>query len=187
MTDFSALSLRALLPAPLRNDEEIAIVADIISADIQKINDIVKLINLKATLSQQTDAVLDELGYEKHIEGYSAALSRSVRESLIHRAIQLHRYKGTPASMQSALDSLGYGMTIKEWFEYDGEPYHFKIELDLFGQEISDAEYALIDVFIEQYKNVRSKLDGITINFALDAVFYEAITFQTTEITTLSP
>ncbi|MGE4268255.1 MAG: phage tail protein I [Deferribacterales bacterium] len=187
MTDFSALSLRALLPAPLRSDEEIAIVADIISADLQKINNTVKLINLKATLAQQTDAVLDELGYEKHIEGYSSTLSRAVRESLIHRAIQLHRYKGTPASMQSALDSLGYGITIAEWFDYDGEPYHFKIELDLYGQEISDAEYALIDTFIDQYKNVRSKLDGITVNFALDGLFYEAVSLQTSEIITLKP
>jgi len=187
MTNLSELNLLSLLPAPLRDDPVIAIIADIISEDLRKIYERAKLINIIATLSEQTDDVLAQLAYDRHIEGYSHVLPRSVRESLVRKAIQLHRYKGTPAAMQSALDSLGYGMTIKEWFEYDGEPYHFKIELDLFGQEITEAEYALIDTFIRQYKNVRSKLDGITINYALDGAFYEAVTMQTSEIITLRP
>lgn len=187
MIDFASLDLRKLLPQPLQSDTDIAIVADILSGDLRNINAKIKIINLKATLSQQSDAVLDAIAFEKHIEGYSSTLPRITREALIRRAIQLHVYKGTPTSLQQALDSLGYDIKIIEWFQYGGEPYHFKIDLDLFGQEYPAEMSASLESFIEQYKNVRSKVELVSISFALSGGLHEAITMQSSENITLRP
>ena len=53
---------------------------------------------------------------------------------------------------------------MEEWFEYGGEPYYFKISVDINNKPYYETtEQSLIDL-ITANKNVRSKLENLIIN-----------------------
>ena len=117
------------------------------------------------------------MGYK----GWSLTTSDSEKRSLIKKAIELHRYKGTPWAIKEALKSVGYaGATIQEHvginydgqYDYDGEVSYgtsnwakFAVQLDLGDNKgISSDQITTIVALINEYKNVRSHL--ITVSFA---------------------
>lgn len=164
--------------------------ADFIRAFDEMIADRMKSIDVDKVLIYVVDTVdedalpvlaeqFDVLGYK----GYFLADTDTKKRELIKKAIELHRYKGTPWSIKEALRTIGYGgATIQErltnTIKYDGQhkyngaylygPRHwatFRVVIDLgnsaglTAQSQSDA-VALINV----YKNVRSQL--IEVSFA---------------------
>jgi len=48
-------------------------------------------------------------------------------------------------------------------FSYGGEPYHFKVEIDLKDDSTDETRYKKLDTLIEQYKNVRSVFKGFNL------------------------
>lgn len=113
---------------------------------------------------EQPDSVLLHLLWENHLlkksEGLALANSKKERADLIRASIQLHRYKGTPYAIERALKAVKIKGKTEEWFEYDGEPYHFWVELSL-NQKLNDLK--LIREMIMEYKNVRSWFEGFVI------------------------
>ena len=78
-----------------------------------------------------------------------------VRESLL-----VHRQKGTLGALRRTLESFLFArIRITEWFEYNGEPYTFRVYAVYreAGMSLSDAE--LIYAAIMQAKNLRSHLE----------------------------
>ena len=71
-------------------------------------------------------------------EGWNLAQSETEKRNLIKSAIEAHRYKGTKFSLKKVLESLNLNGKIEEWFEYGGEPYFFKITIDLITRGIDE-------------------------------------------------
>ncbi len=89
--------------------------------------------------------------------------SLSEKRNLIKNAILIHRYKGTKAALKRVLNVLNVTGEIKEWFEYEGRPMYFKVLLEVFDRPLTlETELKLIKL-INEFKNVRSKLEIIEI------------------------
>lgn len=107
-------------------------------------------------------ALLDMLAWQFHIEGWELAETEEEKRTLIKKTIELHRYKGTIWAVKHALSAVGYPTTVREWFEYNGDPFRFKVECDISKESIIDETMIeLILRLINQYKNVRSWLDDL--------------------------
>lgn len=129
------------------------------------------------------DDALHLLGWQFHVmgaEGWDLAGTPEERRALIKRAIELHRYTGTPWAIREAVKSLGYAdAEIIEGLPvtlYDGERNHsgaesygggvrwamFRVLLDLGEDKGVDATRIrqLVDL-IEIWKNARSHLVDI--------------------------
>lgn len=103
--------------------------------------------------------VLDLLAWQFHMEGWELAETEEEKRALIKKAIALHRYKGTPWAVINALKACGYESYMKEWFEYDGQPYLFKVYV---RRPIQDNQtYQKLINAVYEYKNARSWLDSI--------------------------
>jgi len=109
----------------------------------------------------ENEELLDLLGWQFHIEGWELAKTIEDKRRLIKSAIELHRYKGTPYAIKKVLEALGLSGDIKEWFEYGGEPYKFKVYISSIPSE--ELWERLIHL-INEYKNERSWLDAIGIH-----------------------
>ncbi len=107
----------------------------------------------------EDERVLDLLAWQFHIEGYEQAQTIQDKRNLIKNAIELHRYKGTPYAIKKVFQALGLDATLQEWFDYDGDPYKFKVLVKSVIQD-EDTYRRLIEL-INEYKNVRSWLDAI--------------------------
>jgi P2-related tail formation protein len=122
-------------------------------------------------------AQFDVLGYK----GYGLAQTEQQKRDVIKRAIELHRYKGTPWSIKEALKAIGYYNAIIDErlvnpIYYDGIYNHngsqfygpghwadFRIKIDLGNDQGVTSQTASDAVkLILEYKNVRSRLRDVT-------------------------
>jgi len=117
----------------------------------------------------EDEKLLDLLGWQFHIEGWELAKTIEDKKRLIKNAIELHRYKGTRCAIKKVLEALGLSGDIKEWFEYGGEPYKFKVYISSIPSE--ELWERLIHL-INEYKNERSWLDAIGIHSESRATIY---------------
>jgi phage tail P2-like protein len=115
-----------------------------------------------------TDA-LPHLAEQYHItgnEGWLQAETEIEKRNLIKKAIEIHRYRGTKHSLLKVLETFDVDGEIKEWFEYDGDPFHFKVRLNVFSRPINETTENKLISLINDYKNVRSHLEGIEVVLA---------------------
>ena len=103
---------------------------------------------------------LDELAWETNfLYDYSADVETKRR--LLQNVFDIYRRLGTKAAVENALQAIFPGSDLQEWFEYDGEPYHFRMEIEIpvGGLPPDQQERALRSILF--YKNARSVLEGI--------------------------
>ncbi|PSM51364.1 phage tail protein I [Campylobacter blaseri] len=116
-----------------------------------------------------------------------AGLNEKNARELIFNAFEIHYYSGTIYSLSKALKSFFGDSKVIEWFDYKGKPYHFKVELDISKHGLLKEDYEKIDGLIEEYKNVRSVLGGITLISKNKGVEFNALATLSGEITTIYP
>lgn len=103
---------------------------------------------------------LNELAWEYDLQLYPIATQT---RKLIKNANRDSKMYGTKQAIKDAIvycvgtwHGPGEGTTVIEWFDYDGEPYHFKVEV------IGDASIAAkAEAAIARMKNVRSYCDSV--------------------------
>lgn len=120
------------------------------------------------------ESALVHLADQFHImgnEGWLQAKTEVERREIIKKAIELHRYKGTKYALIKVLNSLNINGNIEEWFEYDGDPYHFKIDIFLQNYTYNEKVFESLKKMIDEYKNVRSVLEEISIESQFDTPF----------------
>ena len=111
-------------------------------------------------LSELNDMELDFLMWEYHVDYIGSDITRETKIKLIKRSIFSHFNKGTVGGIKEICEILFNGnVEITEWFKYGGNPGYFKVNTD---GNLSDYEgYKKIIEVVEQYKNIRSWLEGI--------------------------
>ncbi len=120
----------------------------------------------------EDEKLLDLLAWQFHIEGYDQAQTIQEKRNLIKNAVELHRYKGTPYAIKKVFQALGLDASLQEWFDYNGDPYKFKVLVKSVIQD--EATYRRLIELINEYKNVRSWLDAIGFHREYSQTLYYA-------------
>jgi len=110
-------------------------------------------------IDELPEEVLDILAWQFHIEGFDQAQTVQEKRNLIKTAIELHHHKGTPYAINKVFQALNLDATLQEWFDYNGDPYKFKVLVKSIIQD--EDTYRRFTELINEYKNVRSWLDAI--------------------------
>ena len=92
-----------------------------------------------------------------------ASPSLEETRKLLDEPLKTYFFEGTFFTLQKALKSFYGDSTLKQWFSYGGEPYHFRVEIDLKDDSTDETRYKKLDTLIEQYKNVRSVFKGFNL------------------------
>lgn len=122
-------SLQQILPSSIASDKTVQDIAKAISAKLQLINRQTELILLLPRLDELSEALIDELAWQYHVDFYDYQADIEKKRALVRNAIAWHRYKGTPAAVEEVCTAVFRTARVFEWFQYDGEPYHFKCAL----------------------------------------------------------
>lgn len=147
-----------LLQPSLRGDSRMENLARLI-AELSALPVSVPIVNLFDIVDSSALASLAEQFHVMGDEGWNLAATEAARRSLLKKAIELHRHKGTRWAVRNALETvLERSVNVREWFEYEGKPYFFRVR---FGVEGGLDETTLHEVFrlIYENKNVRSWLE----------------------------
>jgi len=169
-----------LFPPNLREDKNIQAFAEVIDRVFSRLTDEVLQKLFIYIIDNQSEEILNWLAWQFHVEGWELANSIEEKRNLIKNAIELHRYKGTKWAILQVLKALNLSGEIKEWFEYGGEPYKFKVDLGVQDREITTELRDKLINLINEYKNERSWLEEIILAY-LATGFIQFTTGQTAE------
>lgn len=154
--------LMDIMPENLLADKNIRNIVEVID---EKLRDSYKQTEYPAIISRidELDSdVLDSLAWQYNVDFYDPAINVENKRKLIRESIAWHRLKGTSAAVAQLVSAIFGPSSVQEWYEYGGEPYHFRITssgFDPAGKTIKDILCA-----VEMAKNTRSCLDDITID-----------------------
>ena len=113
------------------------------------------------------------LAFMFDVEPKSSSLEET--KELLKEPIKTYFSEGTFYSLNKALKAFYSECEIKEWHEYGGAPYRFKLILEAGENGISEASLKKTTEIIEAYKNVRSVYDGSVIKLASNANIYAGV------------
>lgn len=165
--DVHSLSLLDILPDNLLADKQVAAAAQALDAELQAVTEAtIEALHLPR-LDELPEPVIDLLAWQWHVDFYEPGMDITTKRAMVKQSIDWHRRKGTPSAVEEVAAAVFGKAKITEWFEYGGDPYKFRIDLD--AQGVSDEKIKSIIRLIESAKNTRSALDGIHITQKLEA------------------
>ncbi|ELE4933880.1 phage tail protein I [Campylobacter coli] len=127
--------------------------------------------------------------YDVSIDG----LEEKEARKLISKALLLDRYNGTTWAIKEALSAVFPTAVVKEWFNYGGKPYFFKVKVSTTNVSFDERTLNTLERLIKNFKNVRSVLEAIEIEvqsknnsfnacIEIDGETIEVLPFQTTAL-----
>lgn len=105
--------------------------------------------------------LVDALAIQLHCDFYDKSLSIEARRQIVKTSIAWHRIKGTPAAVEMLTQTIFHDSHTKEWFEYGGRPYFFRMVQDISDgtEDVTRETLNLLKKAIWKGKNVRSWLE----------------------------
>ncbi|RSZ56150.1 phage tail protein I [Massilia atriviolacea] len=119
--------------------------------------------------------LLPWLAWQFSVDKWDTGWSAAQKRGAIKASIEVHRTKGTPYAVRTALEALGYPVVLTEWFKLVplGDPYTFGVRLDASGAGVpGKAAYQTILDVIQSTKNVRSHLARLQVDGRVDGTIF---------------
>jgi phage tail P2-like protein len=158
--DLQSVSLIDVLPPNLLADKQIYAAARALDDELQKITAATRNALLLPRLDELSEEVIDLLAWQWHVDFYEPSMSIETKRQLVRESIAWHRIKGTKAAVEKMAQTVFKGGVVTEWFEYGGEPYHFRIDV-LNAPNMTEENRGRLLAVVNASKNTRSWLDEL--------------------------
>lgn len=188
MMTIKEVSLLSLQSAYMRQDPMTRALCFALDRQFLKLFEETRMVIINPRIEELGDAVLDELAWGRHVDGYDAMAPVEEKRRLVMSSKQMHKYKGTAFAVEQTLaDVFGGRAQLREWFEYDGIPKHFKVEVDCVDKGASADDLRRAERLIMAAKNLRSQLDSLELFLSQIAAVTVRTCSISSEIITVYP
>lgn len=153
-----------LLPQNLWNDPDIIAASAAVDKEFAEMLRSVNKCLTFGDIDNASSEVVDFLAAEMDVEFYDQSFPLAKRRQLVKNAYIYKYYKGTLFAVKQALEDIYESADVREWFQYGGQPYNFKIVVD---ESLGD-RVGTIGAAIQSVKNVRSWLESVIVAFTAE-------------------
>lgn len=123
-TDF-----KKLIPAFMRADKEWRGFCDVLSGVFNELSADLKNLRVWDRIDELSSEELDALADEINVLWYKTTFPIEKKREMIKTANSVYETLGSVYAVETVVgQSFDGTATVKEWFEYGGQPHHFKIE-----------------------------------------------------------
>lgn len=157
----TAENLLLALPEVLRNDESMMALATSISTILSQRPEEIQELLIYARIDALPEALLDILAYDFKVDWWDGDYTVDEKRTTLKESWHVHRMLGTKAAVETAISAIYPDTQVKEWFEYSGDPYHFKLLIDATYENVDPQKHARVLEKVQFYKNLRSVLDEV--------------------------
>ncbi len=172
MIDIFNINLLDIIPDSLKNDPDVEALCKAITPEIQAISTEINQCIILGRIDGLSENALDLLAWQFHVDFYDTALPIETKRQLVKNSIRWHKRKGTPAAVEELVTAIfGEGIVL-EWFDYGGEPYHFKVQTFNLSTTREDADK--FTRALNSVKNARSWFDGVEVTISDNFPLYLA-------------
>lgn len=107
------------------------------------------------------EAVLDILAQDFKVDWWDPQYSIDEKRRTLKGSWRVHKLLGTKAAVETAIRAIYPGTRVEEWFEYGGEPYHFRLWINLTDDDVDSERMRRVMDRLMFYKSLRSHNDEI--------------------------
>ena len=160
----SSLEFIRLLPMFMRDDGAVKGLATGIDQIVPGLASAINRLSTWDSIDELTEAELDELAWELNILWYDTNAPIDTKRDLVKNSDLVYQHLGTKWAVENVINSYFGDGYIEEWFEYDGEPGHFRILSN--NPSLEDEKFAEFLHILERVKRATAKLDGVIITLS---------------------
>ncbi|WP_324026097.1 phage tail protein I [Aeromonas caviae] len=134
--------------------------------------------------------LLPWLAWAFSLDDWDMTWTEAQQRAAVKASYSVHRYKGTIGSVKDALQALGLGVQVQEWFNQipAGDPYTYRLLLEVNQYGVSLAQLETIQAVVENAKNLRSHMTTLDLTVASNATVYiGAVALSGNEIAFTNP
>lgn len=149
------------LPLALRGDTSTGALAETTAevladrpAEIDRLRIIPNIDNLE-------EALLAILAHDFKVDWWDPGYTLEEKRRTVKDSWRVHKTLGTKAAVETAIRAIYPLTTVEEWFEYGGEPYHFRLNIDITSDSGDRARQRRVLERLNYYKSLRSHNDGV--------------------------
>ncbi len=151
-----------ILPDIIADMPETAALAFTIRKQIEFITQKMAEAMIYAGINDLSEPALDILAIEFKTPFYDKNYAIERKREIIKDTLRLVSRTGTPAAVEEVVKNAMSEAVVKEWFDYDADPYHFKIDVLNTEEGMKNYDHVLqVIEAVKYYKNLRSFWDEI--------------------------
>lgn len=157
----TAENLLRTLPEVFRNDKRMVALASSIADVLAARPEEIRQLMIYSRIDDLSEELLDILAYDFKVDWWDGDYTLEEKRKTLKDSWRVHRMLGTKAAVETAISAIYPETQVREWFEYGGEPYHFRLLIDSTFEGIDPNKHQRVLNRVEYYKNLRSVLDEI--------------------------
>lgn len=120
-------NLMASLPEVLAEDSNMAALAAAVAEALVSGIDEIDSVAIYTRINDLPSELLDILAQDFKVDWWDTGYDAEEKRQLLSDSWRVHRILGTKSAVEIAVQDVFGGGVVTEWFEYGGEPHHFKI------------------------------------------------------------
>jgi len=151
-----------LLQNSLKHNPETQAIAYAVLQEKRRLIDLVERTRLMSVVDSLEERILDYLAVELRTPAYESSLPLATKRPLIKGTLPFYAKLGTPAAVNWLIQTIFGAGHIEEWFDYDGEPHHFRVYVGETGQ-VSLENLSEFQQLLNSVKRLSSWLDVILV------------------------
>lgn len=171
------------LPSWLSNETNVKALSYAASRQMKKVLAYSDAAKVYADVMKCTHAVLDMLAFELQIPKYKDSYSLDTKRRMVLNGLVYWLRMGTAGALEDLCSDIFSNAVMTEWFDYDGEPGHFRITTD--NRRITDNDIREFHKVINTVKRLSAHLDAVEIILDLDGM-QQGMTFGTSTYTEMT-
>lgn len=188
MINIENITLLDLLPSSIKQDPTIIAISKSLEKYMKENIELRKRLNFMNKIDEIEDGgLLDALAYQFHVDFYEHTLSLEKKRKLIKSSMANHKTKGTRSALEKVLKIVFGDPKLEEWFEYGGEPFFFRVNINVTEEGISENSLLRAEQLINAYKNTRSWLETINVYLTNQSNIYIGMATVSGEEITVYP
>lgn len=160
-------NLAGTLPPALRSDPSVVVLSEVLAELLAARPAEIDRLLIYPAIDTLDEPLLDILARDFKVDWWDPEYSLEEKRRTLKDSWRVHRLLGTRAAMETAISAIYPHTQVLEWFEYGGEPYHFRLHINVSDDNIESDKQRRVLSRLDTYKNLRSHLD--TINYRMTA------------------
>lgn len=148
-----------LLPAFMKSDDACIGLAEGVDKVSSRLAERIKLLSTWNQIDHMSSAELDSLAEELHISWYDKTAVLDIKRTIIKESDIVHSKLGTNWAAMRVINEYFGESKIVDWYEYGGEPGHFKIQT--LNQSILNTKANAFMQILEKVKRKSAHLDAV--------------------------
>lgn len=157
-----------LLPQFMQNDSAVRGLAAAVDAIIPDLEASVRKLSTWDYIDELSEAELDDLAWELNIQWYDTTASISIKRDLIKNSDKVYQHLGTKWAVENVIRTYFGDGSIEEWFEYSGDPGHFRVLSS--NPSLNNERLTEFLNLLNKIKRASAKLDSINISLGAELV-----------------